>query len=225
MAAILDAARDVMRERGVADLSLREVARRVSMRAPSLYEYFPSKAALYDALFVMAIRRFRSTLAPLVRDEDTFWERLRGTFEATMVFAKEHPDLYQLAFERPVPGFVPSEASMAESAAMLADFHREVVQAIEGGQISPGVPASQARDLIIAVNHGLTSQHMANEPEAPLGSGRYGGLVLPALALFRASWEPRGPGATGMGGSSGYPGRPHLREGGSDTKQAMEEPG
>ena len=198
VAAILDAARAVMRERGVAALSLREVARRVGMRAPSLYEYFPSKAALYDALFLMAIRQFRGRVDPLVRSHGTFWDRLRGAFEVNMAFAKEHPDLYQLAFERPVPGFVPSEASMAESGALLADFHREVVLAIESGEITPGVSASQARDLMIALMHGLTSQHMANEPGAPLDSGRYGSLVRPALALFRAAWEPRHPQAPGM---------------------------
>ena len=49
--AILAAARAVMREQGVAALSLREVARRVQMQAPSLYAYFPSKMALCDALF------------------------------------------------------------------------------------------------------------------------------------------------------------------------------
>ena len=32
------------------------VARRVRMQAPSLYAYFPSKMALYDALFLMGVR-------------------------------------------------------------------------------------------------------------------------------------------------------------------------
>ncbi len=46
VAAILDAARAVMREEGVAALNLHEVARRVGLRTPSLYEYFPGKMAL-----------------------------------------------------------------------------------------------------------------------------------------------------------------------------------
>ena len=37
--AILDAARAIMREEGVAALSMQELARRVDMRAPSLYNY------------------------------------------------------------------------------------------------------------------------------------------------------------------------------------------
>ena len=50
---ILDLAIEVMAEDGVAALSLAEVARRMGMRPPSLYQYFPSKLAVYDALFAM----------------------------------------------------------------------------------------------------------------------------------------------------------------------------
>jgi hypothetical protein len=38
--------------------------------------------------------------------------------------------------------------------------------------------------------HGLTALRMANEPELPVGSGRFGSLIPAALALFRAAWEP-----------------------------------
>src|SRR4029450_10970308 len=57
---ILDVAIQVMAEDGVAALSLAEVARRMGMRPPSLYQYFPSKLAVYDALFE---RGARQTLA------------------------------------------------------------------------------------------------------------------------------------------------------------------
>ena len=52
---ILDLAIQVMAEDGVAALSLAEVARRMGMRPPSLYQYFPSKLAVYDALFTEAV--------------------------------------------------------------------------------------------------------------------------------------------------------------------------
>src|SRR5215203_2841134 len=57
-AAILEAARDIMRAEGVGALTLAEVARRVGMRPPSLYEYYPSKLALYDALFRLGFELF-----------------------------------------------------------------------------------------------------------------------------------------------------------------------
>src|SRR3954453_10022798 len=48
---VLDIAVAIMAEEGVAGLSLGEIARRMGIRPPSLYVYFPSKHALYDALF------------------------------------------------------------------------------------------------------------------------------------------------------------------------------
>ena len=51
---ILTAAWAVAREQGLAQLTLREVAERVGMRAPSLYTHFASKHAIYDAMFADA---------------------------------------------------------------------------------------------------------------------------------------------------------------------------
>src|SRR5437870_4657405 len=48
---ILDAAWELAREQGLAGLSLRDVAAKVGMRPPSLYWYFDSKHAIYDAMF------------------------------------------------------------------------------------------------------------------------------------------------------------------------------
>jgi AcrR family transcriptional regulator len=188
--AILDAARAVMREQGVAALSLREVARRVKLQAPSLYTYFASKMALYDALFLEGMRIFRTYRAPVAQSQASLGEMLHLRLEGYMRFAQEHPDLYQLCFERPVPDFVPSAASMQESLEGLAQFETEVGAIIDARQINTRVSVSQARDLIIAMSHGLTSQHMANEPHLPVGSGRYGGLISAAVALFEAAWEP-----------------------------------
>src|SRR5215212_6747134 len=192
--AILEAARAVMREQGVAALSLREVARRVQMQAPSLYAYFPSKMALYDALFLMAVR-----LRAEYRDHDDarregFWDRLEGRFESYMRFAQEHPDLYQLAFERPVPGFVPSAESLEEAFRAPAGLEQMLTDAVAAGEVMLDMPVAQARDLLIGMIHGLTAHHMANEPELPIGSGRFGSQIPAAVALFRATWDLRGAG-------------------------------
>jgi len=188
--AIMNAARAVMREQGVAALSLREVARRVKLQAPSLYAYFPSKMALYDALFLEGIRTYRTYRSQSVPHQGSFREMLGAWLEGYMRFAQKHPDLYQLCFERPVPGFVPSAASMKESIDGLTQFEGELAAMIAAGQVNPGLPTNQARDLLIAMSHGLTSQHMANEPHLPVGTGRYGGLIPFAVALFEAAWAP-----------------------------------
>ncbi len=47
---ILETARSIMRDEGVAALTMQELARRLDMRAPSLYHYFAGKMDIYDAL-------------------------------------------------------------------------------------------------------------------------------------------------------------------------------
>jgi AcrR family transcriptional regulator len=193
-AAILAAASAVMREQGVAALSLREVARRVRMRAPSLYAYFPSKSALYDALFLQAVRRHAEYQEAGNPGCDDFWDYLTASFTSYMRFAQENPELYQLAFERPVPGFVPSAASLEEAFRAPAAFEEVLAGAVAHGQIVLGIPVVEARDLLIGMIHGLTAQHMANQPELAVGSGRFGSQIPAAVALFRARWDPHGSG-------------------------------
>ncbi len=211
--AILDAARLVMREQGVAALSLREVARRVKMQAPSLYTYYPSKMALYDALFLEGIRRYAAYREVNMGEHSSFWDTLHDWVETYMGFAQEHPELYQLCFERPVPGFVPSEASMEESRRLLAGSEGILAKAVDNGEILLDIPYHQARDLIIAMIQGLTSQHLANEPDLPIGSGRYGALIPAAVSLFRGAWEPKQIAASGDGGPD------HPDGGGSARKE------
>ena len=193
MAAILEAACAVMREEGVAALNLNEVARRVGLRAPSLYEYWPSKMALYDAVYRLGIRRYaagREHLAPWTHTPESFWAHLLAELEYYLTFAQENPELYQLVFERPVPGFVPSSESLEEGARILASSDQLLAQGLEQGDLVLGLPPEQARDLFIAMMHGVTALHIANEPDLPVGSGRFGSLLPAALQLFQTAWSP-----------------------------------
>ena len=191
--AILDAAREVMREQGAGGLTLQEVARRVNLRTPSLYEYFPNKAALYDALFRLGLRLYQERRGRLSQTPGSVWDRIQAWMEAYMSFAHDYPELYRLVFERPVPGFVPSEESMAESRRLLEGGRALLAAEIEEARLTPALPVAQALDLLIAMMHGLTSQHMANEPDLPVGAGRYGSLVPEAVSWFRAAWERPSP--------------------------------
>jgi AcrR family transcriptional regulator len=60
---ILDAAWRLARERGLGGWSLRDVAGAVGMRAPSLYGYFASKNAVFDAMFTDGYLQLQDHLA------------------------------------------------------------------------------------------------------------------------------------------------------------------
>src|SRR5580765_2880453 len=51
---ILNISIEIMTEAGVNGLTLAEVARRLGVQTPSIYKYFPSIGAVYDALFKRA---------------------------------------------------------------------------------------------------------------------------------------------------------------------------
>jgi AcrR family transcriptional regulator len=186
--AILDTARAIMREEGVAALSLHEVARRMGMKTPSLYTYFDSKHALYDALFALGMKMQRDVMNQILASNMPLEAKIEAGIEAYMRFADEHPELYPLLFERPVPGFVPSEAAMSDIRELMKDGVALIQQAIDAGLIAPGLTAQQAQDLFLAVMHGLTALKRANEPDAPTGEGRFGSLIPAAAKLLYAAW-------------------------------------
>ncbi len=188
--AILSAARVIMKRDGVAALNLHEIARMVGVRTPALYRYFPSKAAIYDELFRRGMSEVHQLFEDLYRTYPPSWERLRAWAEARLSFAHQNPDLDHLLFGRDVPGFTPSDESMAVSRARYAGAVQAMQEMIDAGVIAPGVPVQRALDLFLTVTSGIASQHMANEPDLPVGHGRFGSLIPDALRLFQAAWTP-----------------------------------
>src|SRR5689334_7275896 len=100
---ILSAAWDLATRRGLAELSLRELAAQVGMRAPSLYNYFPSKNDLYDAMYAQGMYEFTDALnaSPVGR---TARAALRNRARSFVRAAIANPVRFALLFQRPIPG-------------------------------------------------------------------------------------------------------------------------
>jgi AcrR family transcriptional regulator len=190
LANILAAARAVMQEQGAAALNLTEVARRLQMRAPSLYEYFPSKAALYDALYLHGITLFHEADARAWQAYPPGWERLRAWFEARLTLALAHPDLYHLVFDALVPGFVPGAAGMAVAVRIGDEAEQAIAEMIAAGVITPGLPPDRARDFLLALRHGIIAETLGKETATPPVAHRFASLVPVVIAVLRAAWEP-----------------------------------
>ncbi len=186
---ILDTARSIMRSEGVAGLTLQELARRLQMRPPSLYNYFNSKLDIYDALFRQGFQLFGETMQKATQSAASWPEDMRRSMEAYLTFALQNPELFKLCFERHVPGFVPSDESMQVALAVLKGSRSRVRTWIEAGEFSPDIPFDSAFDLVSATMHGLTAMHLANEPQLPAGKGRFGSLVPAAVSVFEKAWK------------------------------------
>ena len=188
--AILDASRAIMREEGVAALSMQELARRMDMRAPSLYNYFSSKAEIYDTLFRLGFTMFDAHIKALIKTSTGLHDELRIYIEGYMSFALENPDLYQLCFERPVPGFVPSEESLALSFGILNQTYQRAEQFKK--QLNTKLTGQQIVDTVIAIAHGLTAMQLSNEPHLPTGQGRFGSLIPVVLSILEQAMPFKG---------------------------------
>jgi len=186
---ILAIAREMMQKDGVAALSFNAIARRLGMRPPSLYTYFDSKNAIYDELFRRGFLEFGRWLDERPHQDGPLRENMHSAIETYMRFAQENPDLYQLMFQRPVPDFVPSEESMSVSLALLDQARSQVAHILQSDELATRLPVAEALDLFIALQHGLTELHLANNPELPVGEGRFGKLIPQAVQTILDAWQ------------------------------------
>jgi len=170
---ILAAAWASAREHGLAQVTLREVADRVGMRAPSLYSHFESKNAIYDAMFGQAWGEFlESSLAADTPPPRTARSALRRYARLFFDFAVADLARHQLMNQRTIPGFVPSEQSYAPAVAVIRLLRERIA--------SYGISRDQDVDLFTAIVGGLVDGQLANDP----GGGRYARLLDRAIDMY-----------------------------------------
>ena len=154
-AEILHAAWELARVQGVGGLSLGDVARRVGIRPPSLYWYFPSKNAIYDAMFAQANRKLLERIRAREWPDD-LRELLRAVARFFVQFGTEDVARYQLMFQRSIPDFEPSPESYALALQVLEEMRERFAAA--------GLKDPADLDLWTALVAGLAAQQTANQP-------------------------------------------------------------
>lgn len=173
---ILDAAWALVRDGGWDALTLRAVATRVGMRAPSLYSHFASKLDIVDAMFGQAWVEFDANAAVLEGaglSPDPH-EALETTATLWLDAMAADPERHALMNQRPIPGFTPSPESYAAAVASLDRLHRVLARL--------GITDPDAADLWTALLAGLASQQNANDP----GGERWRRLVPRVVHMYVA---------------------------------------
>ena len=170
-AEILEAAWALARIHGLAGLSLRDIARKVGMRPPSLYWYFESKHAIYDAMFVQGNRQLLARLAEQ-RWPDDSRRILRLSAQVFIGFSVEDVERYQLLFQRTIPDFGPSPESYAFAVQMFEQMRARLAAARLGDRVH--------FDMWTALVTGLAAQQTANDP----GGERWLRLIDNAVDMY-----------------------------------------
>ncbi len=178
-AEIVAAAWELVRESGLAGLALRDLGKRVGMKAQSLYSYFESKHDIYDTMFREGYLEFVAvTAADSDAGDVSPHELLRRVAHRFFDFCTSDPVRYQLLFQRTIPDFVPSEESYAVA---LAAY-----QSTQDQLVALGVTDPEAVDLWTAVMTGLTDQQISNDP----GGDRWERIIDRAVDMFLREIAP-----------------------------------
>jgi AcrR family transcriptional regulator len=173
---IIDAAWQVAREKGLAQVTLRDVAELVGLRAPSLYTHFASKNAIYDAMFGDAWTQFQECEKAAEADEPkSSRAAMRYYGRVFFDFAVEFPARHQLMNLRTIPDFTPSEEAYAPSVAVMERFMARMAR--------HGVLNQDDIDLFVAIVGGMVDTQLANDP----GGDRWSRLLDRAIDMFADS--------------------------------------
>ncbi len=189
---ILSIARDVMTTDGVNGLSLAEVARRLGVQPPSLYKYFPSLMAVYDALFLQGQRDNLEAMRAGMAGARPGLEALTAGLEASGRWCLAHRAVAELLFWRPVPSFEPSPEAFAVSTEMVELQRGALADAVTNGELGPGANDEGAIFLVSTLIAGVLGQAIANEPDLPWGEGRFTPMFPRLMRLLPSAFPPEG---------------------------------
>lgn len=166
---IVDAAIALIDETGdPASLTLRGIARRAGITAPSIYPHFPDLAAVTAAVLVRSFEELRACVQAAIETQDEPAAALVAAGGAYVGFAWEHPARYRLMFD--ASGYAP------DAVATFA-LVREAIRACAEAGVSASDDPQADTWLIWAALHGVATL----EKPARLDYLRLGPLDRPAL--------------------------------------------
>lgn len=153
--ACLRAARETIAERGLEQLSLREVARRLGVSHQAPYRHFPSR----DHLLAEVIGECFQDFARYLDDRDKRegpQQDLNCMGERYLQFALERPLEYRLMFNTPWPEPA-EEVGLVRNALHAFNLLRENLRNIHGHGVETSQQVDQDAMLIWSAMHGLSS--------------------------------------------------------------------
>jgi AcrR family transcriptional regulator len=175
--AILKAAWSIVRDRGLAALAIRDLAKQAGITTPTVYSYFESKNAIYDAMFGGAAAEFADTMNQPYDSSDPR-EMLAGGVRRFVDFCRSDVARYQLLFQRTIPDFEPSADAFAPAVSAL-DLARQQLAL-------NGVTDPRHLDMWTAWTTGLVDQQLSNDP----GGDRWSRLIDEFVAMFLDYCQP-----------------------------------
>ena len=136
-AEVVAAAMAILEESGLEAVTMRAIADRLGIRAPSLYRQFPDKRAIEIALIAAGFEEQASAFEEASATDEPAARAIAGVYRA---WALAHPHLYRLMTERPLPREeLPAGLEARAAAPVLRAFGGEVDRARAGWAFAHGM--------------------------------------------------------------------------------------
>ena len=189
---LLAEAERTLREQGIDQLSLRDLARQAGVSHAAPRRHFADRQALLDALAEAGFARLADEVAAAIEDAGAdFPARLRATAVAYVRFATEDKALMELMFtaKKAGPSSAQSSAPQEGPARLFLLAGDLIRQGQQAGQLPPGDP-ERLRLLLIATVQGIASLVTS----ARISTGQAATLIDDTVTLFtHASGADRPP--------------------------------
>jgi AcrR family transcriptional regulator len=180
---LLDRAESVLRERGVEDLSLRELARDVGVSHGAPRSHFIDRKALLDALAERGFLRLAARMRAAAESETDYPEALRSTANAYVDFAVNDSALIDLMFSAKMDQ--PPESLLAAAETFFVTIGEIMHHGVAAGVFG----ASEIERLTLLMS--ATMQGIATFVAAGRANKAQGeALIDDAIALFLSGRVP-----------------------------------
>jgi AcrR family transcriptional regulator len=157
---LLQAGREVLAERGVDALTLREVARRAKVSQAAPYHHFADKADLVSAIVQHGFEDFAEALRAGADDVGGgALQRLTGMGLAYVRFAVANPELFRLLFRPELRGRTQEEAA-AQAMKRAGSAAYQIFLDAVGAAVEEGSVQGSVEDVAVAalsIVHGLST--------------------------------------------------------------------
>lgn len=148
--ALVEAAVELLREKSINDLSLREVARHAGVSAAAPYRHFPSKEALLAAVAAWGFRRLSSGIDATQVPQNVDDMVQRGW--AYLDFAEKWPNVYRTMFG----GWIKDMREFPELEEAANDSFHQLVASLEAAGVG-GENPMRAAIVVWCFAHGFAS--------------------------------------------------------------------
>ncbi|GAB4167040.1 MAG: TetR/AcrR family transcriptional regulator [Planctomycetota bacterium] len=153
--ALIDEAMNMIAEKGVQAVTVREISKRLGVSHAAPYRHFADRTALLCAVAAEGFRRQAEALVSCVADDQTPREQMESLAMAYMDFAVSNPTYYRLMFANEDVAAAPTDELKEASRKSMDVVMRAYLKASNGAGMSP--EEAQINFMILwTVVHGLT---------------------------------------------------------------------